>query len=154
MTEIQQNEINEIILTLVVAFFANYESRNIDRPQGYDVVNGETIIPLLNEHSDIPLTFSLSESGEFDDIVLKIKMNVLLGYSDIFKLSGYENHTLCFTLSDMDDEITIVDATLHVEIDDDELPDATTILDEKLFCSSNVDMRQIIAYYFNLVNSD
>ncbi len=153
MTEIQQNEINEIILTLVVAFFANYESRNIDRPQGYDVVNGETIIPLLNEHSDIPLTFSLSESGEFDDIVLKIKMSVLLEHSDIFKLSGYENHTLCFTLSDID-EITIVDATLRVEIDNDDILDATTVLDQNLFCSSDVDMRYIMAYYFNLVNSD
>lgn len=149
MTEIQQNEINEIILTLVVAFFANYQSRTL----GYEYKNKESLIALYNENSNNPSVFSLSESGEFDDIVLKIKMSVLLEYSDIFKLSGYENHTLCFTLSDMDD-ITVVDATLSAVIDDDELPDATTILDEKLFCSSDVDMRYIMAYYFNLVNSD
>ncbi len=149
MTEIQQNEINEIILTLVEAFFTDYENRTLD----YEYKNKESLISLYNQNSNNPSVFSLTESGKFDDIVLKIKMSVLLEYSDIFKLSGYENHTLCFTLSDID-EITIVNATLRAEIDDDELSDATIILDEKLFCSSNIDMRYIIVDYFNLVNSD
>ncbi len=149
MTEIQQNEINEIILTLVAAFFTDYENRTLD----YEYKNKESLISLYNQNSNNPSVFSLTESGKFDDIVLKIKMSVLLEYSDIFKLSGYENHTLCFTLSDID-EITIVNATLRAEIDDDELSDATIILDEKLFCSSNIDMRYIIVDYFNLVNSD
>lgn len=149
MTEEKNSERSKEILTLVKNFFADYENREFKS----FYKNDTTVFEVERTHSSYKDVFSLTVNGNLDEFLLKIKISDLLKNTDIFAIPGLENHTLEILYSDKDD-IEVVGIALVVELVNDELPSDVISLDESLFYSQELNMRKVIDYYFNLVNSD
>ncbi len=149
MTEDKNSETSKIILTLVQNFFDDYKNR--DFQSFYE--NDTTVFAVERTNSSYKDVFSLTVNGNLDEFLLKIKISDLLKNLDIFDVSGLQKHTLQILYSDKDD-IEVVGIALVVELVNDELPSDVISLDESLFYSPELNMRDIINHYFNLVNSD
>jgi len=149
MTEEKNTQISQEILALVKNFFADYQERTKD----WKFDKSETQIFLKSDsHNDFS-TVLLIEDEELCELKLKISMYDLLKNSDVFTFPGLENHTLCFTVNDMEVDL-IVNAHLCVELENDELPEDKCFLDNELFSSEEFDIIYVLRYYFNLVNTD
>ena len=149
MTEDKNTQISKDILAIVQNFFVDYQERNFS--SSYN--QGATILEVERKDSIHRDVFSLTVNSDLNEFLIKIKISDLLKNSDLFVIPGLQNHTLHILYSDKDD-IEVVDIELVVELVNDELPSDVISLDESLFYSHELNMRDIINHYFNLVNSD